>query len=183
VSLDETYQRTFAARHQRAIAVGPSPAGPPQSLRERLGVRHADERLDTQVWPDTSAAALNTRAATIGAGTTLTDAQLGTTQFLEYDLVPALRTWDFSNWGDYFGHYLESLALSQPDPLQETLASFAGHLRKGHADAACHQLDNFAKHVTKQGGARPASAPQLEPSVRDDLLGKAQRLEDELGCE
>ncbi len=39
------------------------------------------------------------------------------------------------------------------------------------------------KHVTKQGGAWPTSAPQLAPSVRDDLLGKVQRLEDELGCD
>ena len=186
VSLDEAYVRTFAAAGTSAqlrTAFIRRSGHSSQSLRERLtAFETLIDRLDTGVWPDTSADALNARAANVGAGTTVTSAQLGTSVYLDYDLTPALRTWDFSNWGEYFGLYLDSLAVAQPDPLRETLAAFVHHLRKGHLDAACHQLDNFAKHVEKQSRLPSSAAAELGSDLKQDLLGKFGRLEAELGC-
>lgn len=181
VSLDEAYTRTFAAAgtsHNLRSAFIERSGHSSQSLRERLAAFDAViERLDTGVWPDTSAAGLNARAATIGAGTSVTEAALGTAQFLEYDIVPALRTWDFTNWGTYFATYVQSLNLRNGNNLENLLDNFAHHLQKGHLKQACQKLDTFEKQVRKDGGK------QLSAAQAADLLTKTDRLADEIGCD
>ena len=106
VSLDEAYIRTFAAAgtsSQLRTAFIRRSGHSTQSLAERLVAFQAlIDRLNTGSWGDTSPAALNARAATIGDGSALTSAQLGTSEFIDYAVPPALRTWDFTNWGKYF---------------------------------------------------------------------------------
>lgn len=181
VSLDEAYARTFAAagtsRNLRSAFIERS-GHSSQSLRERLAAFDAViERLDTGVWPDTSAAGLNARAATIGAGTSVSDATLGTAQFMEYDIVPALRTWDFTNWGTYFAAYVDSLNLRHGKNLENLLDNFAHHLQKGKLQQACTKLDIFHRQVRTDCGN------ELSVEQIDDLLTKTDRLADELGCD
>jgi hypothetical protein len=58
-------------------------------------------RLDTGKWGDsTTAARLNALAAEIKSRES-GDGVMGESAFIDYEPAPALRTWDFSNWGTY----------------------------------------------------------------------------------
>lgn len=181
VSLDEAYMRTFAAArtsHNLRSAFIERAGHSTQSLRERLAAFEAlIERLDTGVWPDTSPEGLNARAATIAAGTSVPDAALGTAQFIDYDIVPALRTWDFTNWGEYFGVYLDSLDLRHGRNLENLLDGFSNHLQKGKIAQACAKLAAFHRQVRRDCGG------ELTQAQVEDLLEKTDRLADELACD
>ena len=105
VSLDEAYVRTFHAAgndHLLRTAFIRRSGHSSQSLLERLtAFQVIVNRLDTGAWGDVSPAGLNALAAQIAAQSGLTAAQLGTSLFTEYQPVPTLRTWDFTNWGTY----------------------------------------------------------------------------------
>ena len=61
------------------------------------------QRMDTGRWPDENGlpATLNTLATTIARESSAAD--LGTPLFVLFKPAPALRSWDFSNWGTYKG--------------------------------------------------------------------------------
>ncbi|WP_179719156.1 hypothetical protein [Petropleomorpha daqingensis] len=102
VSLDTAYQQTMRSAGNENLlrsAFIERPGHSSQSLVEKLAAfQTVVDRLDTGEWPNTSAAALNTRAQQIAA--TL-PASAGDSRFIEYSPAPALRTWDFTNWGSY----------------------------------------------------------------------------------
>jgi pimeloyl-ACP methyl ester carboxylesterase len=175
VPLDEAYIRTFAAAgtidNLRSAFIGRA-GHSTQTIRERLAAFEAlIERLDTGVWPDTSAAALNARGLGIAAGTTVPDAALGATQYIEYALTPALRTWDFTNWGEYFAAYVRALQIRQEAQLLQPLERFSNQLQKGKVRQACMALTSFERRTRIAG------------QHADDLRTKAQRLQVELACE
>lgn len=77
------------------------PAHSSQSeLERRAGLQVLIERLDSGEWPDTSAEAMNARAAQLAAEST-GDEDLGESRFIPFDPVPPLRTWDVRDHGSY----------------------------------------------------------------------------------
>jgi pimeloyl-ACP methyl ester carboxylesterase len=179
VSLDEAYERTFDAagtsRQLRTAFIGRA-GHSSQTIRERLTAFDTlIERLDERRWPDTSAAAMNARALDIAAGTTIPDADLGATAYIEYEPVAALRTWDFTNWGEYFALYVDSLNLRHERLYELVLDGFAASVQRGYTRVACAKLSLFELLVR-------ATKRDLGVGQADDLIGKADRLEDELGC-
>ncbi|HVF15731.1 MAG TPA: hypothetical protein VNA21_02440, partial [Steroidobacteraceae bacterium] len=179
VSLDEAYERTFDAagtsRQLRTAFIGRA-GHSSQTIRERLAAFDTlIERLDERRWPDTSAAAMNARALDIAAGTTIPDADLGATAYIEYEPVAALRTWDFTNWGEYFALYVDSLNLRHERLYELVLDGFAASVQRGYTRVACAKLSLFELLV--RATKRDFAVGQV-----DDLIGKADRLEDELGC-
>jgi len=149
-----------------------------QSLRERLAAFSTlIDRLDSGSWGDTTApAALNATAATIGAGTAVTPAQLGTSEFIPYEPTPTLRTWDFTNWGTYFSSYVGSLVPTTSAEFVNTLNNMAKHWQRGQVEQACSELGAFARKSGQQAGKKLTSA------LSADFAGKASRLAPELGC-
>jgi pimeloyl-ACP methyl ester carboxylesterase len=180
VSLDEAYVRTFreaGTSDMLRTAFIHRSGHSSQSLRERLvAFQTLVDRLDSGSWCDTSPAALDARAATVAAGTTLTPAQLGTAEFVEYDVTPALRTWDYTNWGTYFSSYVESLGLGGSAEFVNTLDNMAKHWQRGQVSQACGLLGSFAKKTQQQSGKK------LTAAQSSDLGGKAARLVSALGC-
>ncbi len=181
VALDEAYVRTFDAAGTGAMlrtAFIHRSGHSSQSLRERLAAfQTLIDRLDTGSWGDTtSPAALNAKAATIGDGTALTPAQLGTSEFIDYEPTPTLRAWDFTSWGTYFASYVESLELKSPSEFVNALNNMAKHWQRGQAKQACSELDSFAKKAKQQSGKKLAAAQSA------DLTAKASSLAPELGC-
>lgn len=148
-----------------------------QSLRERLAAFSTlIDRLDSGSWGETTPAALNARAATVGDGTALTPAQLGTSTFIDFDVTPTLRTWDFTDWGTYFFSYVGSLGLSGSSEFLNTLDNMAKHLQRDQTTQACSELGSFAKKTQQQSGKKLSRAQSL------DLTDKAVRLAPALGC-
>lgn len=106
--LDEAYLRTFRASGNadtllRTLLINRSGHGG-QSFAEWAAAFNAlEERLDTGAWPDVSPEAMNARVAalaTTGIGPSAEPG--GTGRYIPFDdLAPALRTWDFTNWGTY----------------------------------------------------------------------------------
>jgi hypothetical protein len=179
IALDEAYERTFAAAgtssQLRTAFIGRA-GHSSQTLRERLAAFEAlIERLDTQRWPDTSPAALNARGAAIAAGTSIPDANFGATNYIPYAPIAALRTWDFTNWGEYFRSYVDSLELRFGFLYELPLAAFAYDLQRGHIRAACSKLALFELLVR-------ATKRDLGATRTEDLVAKNDRLEAELGC-
>ena len=179
VSLDEAYERTFIAAGTRAqlrTAFIGRAGHSSQTLRERLtAFETLIERIDTQSWPDTSPDALNARGASIAAGTTIPDAEFGATAYIAYDPVPALRTWDFTNWGEYFASYVDALDLRHERLYEIALDGFAWSLQSGHTKLACAKLDVFELFVR-------ITRRDLTVDTFQDLIAKTHRLEDEIGC-
>ena len=109
-------------------------------------------------WGDTtSPGALNAKAATIGDGTGLTSAQLGTSEFIDYEPTPTLRAWDFTNWGTYFpvrrlASYVESLGLDSPSEFVNTLNNMAKHWQREQAKQACSELADFGRKAGQRSG-------------------------------
>jgi pimeloyl-ACP methyl ester carboxylesterase len=178
-ALDEAYERTFdAARtsHQLRTAFIARAGHSTQTIRERLAAFETlIDRLDGRSWPDTSAAALNARGADIAQGTTVPDADLGATAYIEYEPAAALRTWDFTAWGEYFSLYVDSLNLRHERLYEIALDGFAASLQRGHTRVACAKLSVFELlvRITKR---------DLGAANAEDLIGKTDRLEEELGC-
>jgi pimeloyl-ACP methyl ester carboxylesterase len=179
VSLDEAYERTFHAAgtsRQLRTAFIARAGHSTQTLRERLtAFATLIERLDEHRWPDTRPAALNARGAVIAAGTSIPDADLGATAYVPYEPVAALRTWDFTNWGEYLASYVDSLSLRHDWLYGLALDGFAHHLQRGQTRAACTKLSLF--ELLLRTTKRDLTAAQL-----NDLLSKSRRLEDEIGC-
>lgn len=181
VSLDEAYVRTFAeagTSEMLRTAFLHRSGHSTQSLRERL-VAFATliDRLDSGSWGETTTpAALNAKAATVGDGTALTPAQLGTSTFIDFDVTPALRTWDFTDWGTYFSSYVGSLGLRGAAEFLNTLDNMAKHLQRGQLKQACSEIGSFAKKTQQQSGKK------LSPAQSLDLTDKAVRLAPALGC-
>lgn len=179
VALDEAYTRTFDAartsRRLRTAFIGRA-GHSSQTLRERLtAFETLIERLDEHRWPDTRPAALNARGASIAEGTSIPDADFGATAYIPYEPVPALRTWDFTNWGEYFARYVDSLDLRY-EPLYElVLAGFSAHQQRGQLRASCAKLSLFELLVR-------TTKRELNRAQFDDLIGKTRRLEAELAC-
>jgi pimeloyl-ACP methyl ester carboxylesterase len=180
VSLDEAYSRTFkaagASKSLRSAFIARA-GHSSQTIRERLvAFDTLIQRLNTGVWPDTSPAAMNARAVTIGAGTTVPDASLGVSAFTDYTLVPALRTWDFTSWGGYFSKYLQSLDIRHDNELEAHLDGFARALQDGRIRKACDKLEGFESAVKRRRVAK------LTYEQTQDLLNKANDLQTELSC-
>jgi pimeloyl-ACP methyl ester carboxylesterase len=179
VSLDEAYERTFDAAgtsRQLRTAFIARAGHSSQTLRERLAAFETlIERLDARRWPDTSAAAMNARGLEVAAGTSIPDAELGATAYIEYEPNPALRTWDFTNWGEYFSMYVDSLNLRHEGLYELVLNGFAASVQRGHTRAACAKLSLFELLVR-------TTKRDLGTAQTSDLIGKAERLEAELGC-
>jgi pimeloyl-ACP methyl ester carboxylesterase len=179
VSLDEAYERTFRAagtsRQLRTAFIGRA-GHSTQTLRERLtAFETLIERLDARHWPVTDPAALNARGATIAAGTTIPDADFGATAYIDYEPVPTLRPWDFTNWGEYFGLYVDSLNLKHEALYEAVLDGFAFHVQRGHNTAACVKLALFELTVR-------VTRRELGSARTTDLIAKTDRLEEEIGC-
>ncbi len=180
VSLDEAYVRTFeeaGTSDQLRTAFIHRSGHSTQSLRERLtAFQTLIERLDGGSWGDTSPAALNATAATVGAGTTLTPTQLGTSEFIDYGVTPTLRTWDFTQWGTYFSSYVGSLGLTGSPEFVNTLNNMAKHWQRQQVEQACSKLGDFARKAQQQAGKKLTAAQSA------DLGGKAASLSPALGC-
>lgn len=179
VSLDEAYARTFRAagttNQLRTGFIGRA-GHSSQSLRERLAAFEAlIARLDDGRWPDTSPAGLNARGANIASGTTIPDADFGASAYIDYEPVAALRTWDFTNWGEYFVAYVDSLNLRNEFLYELVLHGFSMHVQRGQKAAACTKLAllELLVRTTKR---------DLGTAHSNDLLAKTDRLEHELGC-
>ncbi len=180
VSLDEAYERTFKAAgtssQLRTAFIGRA-GHSSQTLRERLtAFETLIERIDAGQWPDTSPEALNARGALIAQGTTIPDASFGATAYIDYDVVPALRTWDFTQWGEYFSLYVDSLNLKYEPVYEAILDGFAKSVQRGHTPLACAKLALFELSV------RLTSRRDLTSAQAQDLIAKTNRLEDEVGC-
>jgi len=180
VSLDEAYVRTFdeaGTSEQLRTAFIHRSGHSTQSLRERLtAFQTLIARLDAGSWGDTSPAALNATAATVGAGTALTPAQLGTSEFIDYDVTPTLRAWDFTNWGTYFSSYVGSLGLSGSAEFVNTLNNMAKHWQREQVKQACSELGDFSRKTQQQAGKKLTAAQSA------DLLDKSMRLAPALSC-
>jgi pimeloyl-ACP methyl ester carboxylesterase len=179
IALDEAYERTFDAagtsKQLRTAFIGRA-GHSSQTLRERLAAFEAlMERLEASRWPDTSPAALNARGAAIAAGTTIPDADFGATNYIDYEPIAALRTWDFTNWGEYFVAYVDSLNLRHEALYELVLQGFAFHHQRGQSRAACAKLDLFELLVR-------VTRRDLSAAQSADLIDKKDRLELELGC-
>jgi pimeloyl-ACP methyl ester carboxylesterase len=178
VSLDEAYERTFNAARTSAqlrSAFIARAGHSTQTLRERLTAFEVlIERLNTNRWPDTSPEALNVRGATIGAGTTIPDDQFGATAYIQYRPIPALRTWDFTNWGEYFGMYVDDLNVRNELLYRVPLKAFSESLQHGQQRLACASLAGF-ELVVRLTRRDLGAAYQ-------DLLDKKHRLDDVVGC-
>ena len=179
IALDEAYERTFEAagteRQLRTAFIGRA-GHSTQTLRERLtAFETLIERLDTRRWPDTSPAAMNARGATIAEGTSIPDADFGATAYIPFEPIPALRTWDFTNWGEYFATYVDSLNLRYEFLYELALDGFAFHLQQGRTRTACAKLSLFELVVR-------TTKRDLTTAQFDDLVSKTQRLEEEIGC-
>lgn len=108
--LDEAYVRTFKASGNgdsllRALLIE-RPGHGGQSFGEMLAALDVlEERLDTGTWPATDAATMNARVADLFATSGLPSNVFGgggIGKYIPFDgLTPALRTWDFTNWGTY----------------------------------------------------------------------------------
>jgi hypothetical protein len=108
--LDEAYRRTFEASGNadallRTLLIE-RPGHGGQSFGEMLAALDVlEERLDTGAWPDVSPAAMNARVAALAVSTGLPASVFGgggVGKYIPFDeLPPALRTWDFTNWGTY----------------------------------------------------------------------------------
>ena len=181
VALDEAYVRTFGAAgtgEMLRTAFIHRSGHSSQSLRERLAAfQTLIDRLDSGTWGDTtSPGALNAKAATIGDGTGLTAAQLGTSEFIDYEPTPTLRAWDFTNWGTYFASYVDSLGLDSPSEFVNTLNNVAKHWQRGQGKQACSELADFARKAGQQSGKK------LSVAQAADLTAKTLRLASEFHC-
>lgn len=179
VSLDEAYVRTFRAARTsdqlRTAFIGRA-GHSTQTLRERLTAFDVlIERLDQRRWPDTSPSALNARGANISDGTSIPDSALGATAYIDFEPVPALRTWDFTNWGEYFAVYVQSLNLRNSWAYEIVLQSFAWDIQHGQTRLACAKLTLFELLVR-------TTKRTIGNANANDLIDKTDRLKAELSC-
>jgi hypothetical protein len=115
-SLDEAYVRTFEAAGTadellRSVYID-RPGHGGQSFGEMLAAFDVLlERIESGSWPATSASALNGRVAADYADPAVFGGG-GVGKYIDDQPTPALRTWDFTNWGSYRAPSLATMTAS-----------------------------------------------------------------------
>lgn len=101
--LDEAYLRTFQASGNadellRTLLINGAGHGGQTFAEHFAAFRVLEERLDSGAWPDVSPEVMNARVAALQV-----EPIFGTApgRYMPFDVVPMLRTWDFTNWGTY----------------------------------------------------------------------------------
>ncbi|GAA3668765.1 hypothetical protein GCM10023081_04060 [Arthrobacter ginkgonis] len=161
VPLDAAYVQTFAAAGSsaqlRTAFIGRA-GHSTQTFREYLAAfATLESRIGTGVWPATSAAALNERAATVeGVGVGPAPAN-----FIEHSDAAPLRTWDFTNRHSYLSLYADDLAAGRAPDLANGLRNAAKHLNAGRLKQACGALGSVAEKVPGNRALSPAQEREL----------------------
>lgn len=147
VALDEAYTRTFEAAGTgnlvRSVFIGRAGHSTQTHAEFVTSFLTLELRLDSGVWPDTSADALNTLAATVSS----TGGTAEEPNFIDYTPEAALRTWDVTNWNTYLSLYAQDLtARAKPGgpELVNALRNAARHLNDEKTEQACHALTRAA---------------------------------------
>ena len=171
VPLDDAYTQTFAAAGNsaqlRTAFIGRA-GHSTQTFREYLtAFATLESRVDTGMWPETSAAALNERAASVeGAGVEPIPAN-----FIEHLDAAPLRTWDFTNRYSYLGIYAHDVAAGRAPEVANGLRNAAKHLNADRLKQACGALASVAKKVSGHRALSPAQEKEL--GERIDAFGRS----------